>query len=440
MSSEIQLKQIKKNVYLSVFVQLVSFFVSAVLNLLLPKFIDEYEYSYWQTFLLYVSYVPLLHLGFLDGLMLRYSQFDLKCLNKSLIRAQFKIFIAFECVFSACCIGVSQLFFDGVSRILLTFIGFAIVTTNVFTYTSYLFQLTNRINNYAILVLILRILLGVGVFFVILIGGSRFYEICIAYFVAHIAAISWGCLKNRGLYLGKSDSIRNGWREFKENISSGGMLLVANLSSMLLVGGAKMVVQWRYDALTFGQVAFSFNISNLFLTFITAASIAVFPSLKRLDENRLPEFYGKIRNKITPWLFVSLLAYFPGFYILNIWLPNYSSSLLFLGILMPIIVYSSRVTLLTNNYLKALRKEKIMLTINLVSVIVAFVFFGVFAFVFNSILLILLSLVSVIMIHSIVSEIVVMKVIKRPQNKKIIIEVILTCVFIFLTMMFNGVM
>ncbi len=437
MNSTGQDKQIKKNVILSMSVQAVSFLVSLVLNLILPKYIDEYEYSQWQTFLLYVSFVPVLHFGFLDGFMLRYSQYDLDVLDKPLIRSQFKFFLIVEIFLSLCGLVIAQCFFEENAKLIVEFMSFAVITTNLYTYTSYLFQLTNRINKYAVLVLMLRILLGIGVGVVILFGGTHFYEICIVYFVAHAVAIVWGACNNKGLYLGSTVPLADCVHEVKENIASGSMLLIANISSMLLVGGAKMVVQWHEDALVFGQVAFSFNVSNLFLTFVTAASIAVFPSLKRIDEENLPDFYVKVRKSITPLLFLSLLAYFPGYYILNKWLPNYRSSLVYLGILMPIIVYSSRVTLLTNNFLKTLRKEKMMLMINLATVVVAFALFLFFSYMVNSVLLVLLSLVFVVVIQSIVSEIVVLKLIKRTQKKNLMMEIFLTVMFVFSIMCFN---
>ncbi|SHH27613.1 Membrane protein involved in the export of O-antigen and teichoic acid [Fibrobacter sp. UWH9] len=431
-------KQIKKNVLLSLSVQLVSFFVSLILNLILPKFICESEYSYWQTFLLYVSYVPLLHFGFLDGLMLRYSQYDYDSLDKSLIRSQFKIFLSFELFFAAVTTGTGLFIPNETTKVILFFIAFAIVSTNVFTYTSYFFQLTNRISKYAVLVLIQRLLLGVGVLSLIIAGKQYFWEICIVYLFADAVAILWGSIGNKGLYWGQSVSVKEGFRELWKNVSAGVMLLIANLSAMLLVGGAKMFVQWRYDALTFGKVAFSFNVSNLFLTFVTAASVALFPSLKRINQENLPDVYMKIRKSVTPWLFVALLTYFPGCFILEAWLPNYASSLLYLGVLLPIIVFASRVSLLTNNYLKAYRKEKTMLRINLLSVCAAFVMFYISTYILDSILFVLLSLVLVIMVRSIISEIVVMRLIKKKNYESFVVEVLLTVAFILVTMKFNG--
>ena len=76
MSRSISGKRLLKNVSLSIAAQVVSLFVAFILNLIVPKFISEYDYAYWQTYVLYASYVGILHFGILDGIVLRYSQFD----------------------------------------------------------------------------------------------------------------------------------------------------------------------------------------------------------------------------------------------------------------------------------------------------------------------------------------------------------------------------
>ena len=430
----IESRQIKKNVSLTIAVQVVSFAVSLVMNLLLPKFIDEEQYSYWQTFLLYVSYVPLLHLGLLDGLMLRYSQYDYQDLDKSLVRSQFVLFLLMELFFAAIFFTLSFFLKNNVARLIVLFSGIAVISTNVFTYTSYTFQLTNRISKYAILVLCEKILLGIGVVALMVIGASHFYEICYVYFASAFLAICWGYFNNKELYFGKLVSIKKALIEYKENLCSGVMLLLANLSSMFMVGGAKMVVQWRYDTLLFGQVAFAFNVSHLFVTFVSAASVALFPSIKRIDSDKLPSFYEKIRKSMSVILFCTLLLYFPGCYVLGIWLPKYSESLLFVGLLMPIIIFSSKVTLLTNNYLKAYRKEKTMLRINFVSVVVAFISYLLSAYVFDSILLLLVCLDIVVMLRSVASELFVMKLINKKFIQDMVIEFILVSIFIVCAM------
>ena len=55
--NEININQMKKSMLMSVSAQVISFIVSLILNLIVQKYIDEYQYAYWQTFMLYISYV-----------------------------------------------------------------------------------------------------------------------------------------------------------------------------------------------------------------------------------------------------------------------------------------------------------------------------------------------------------------------------------------------
>ena len=58
-------KELKKNITLSICSQVISMLVSFVISFVLPKFLDEMQYAYWQIYILYVSYVGLLHIGLL---------------------------------------------------------------------------------------------------------------------------------------------------------------------------------------------------------------------------------------------------------------------------------------------------------------------------------------------------------------------------------------
>lgn len=438
MQSNISTKVMKKNVVLTVSAQLVSFFVTAVLNLILPKYVSEMDYSNWQTFLLYLGYVPIFHFGFLDGLMLRYSQYDYQSLNKPLVQSQFRLFLGAEVFFALIIFALSFGVENETYRQIVRFISLGIITMNVYAYVSHLFQMTNRISKYVIIVMMMRFGLGVGVIAALLCGANSFYDLCFVYFVSCFLTIFWGVSQNKEMFWGKGKLVDGTIAELKSNVSSGIMLLIANLSSIFFVGGAKMVVQWRYDPLLFGRIAFSFNLVNLFLTFVTAASIAIFPSLKRIDSEHLPDFYVRIRRSMTPLLFVFLALYFPGYYVLKLWLPNYADSLVYLGVLMPMIVYESRVTLLTNNYLKTYRKERLMLVINLVSVAIAFVLFLVSAYMLDSLVILLACLVVVCIVRSIVSEIVVMRIINRRRYASFSVELAAVVLYIFAVKVFNG--
>ena len=161
MKNKIATKQVGKNVLISIFVQVVSLAVSFLMNLIVPKFISELEYAHWQTYMLYVGYVGVLHFGLLDGIVLRYSQYDYDELDKPRIRSQFQLLLAADGILALLVIAATVAFSEGGRRFIFIFVACGIVTKNIYTYTSYTFQITNRISKYAIQVISMRIFYGI---------------------------------------------------------------------------------------------------------------------------------------------------------------------------------------------------------------------------------------------------------------------------------------
>lgn len=435
MSSKIDFAQIKRNIGLSVIAQIISLAVSFIMNLVLPKFISEYQYALWQTYLLYVGYVGILHFGLLDGIVLRYSQYDYEELDKVRIRSQFKCLLVMTNTFCTIAIICVSLFCQNEMRTVFIMTAIGIITRTIFTYTSYSFQITNRIKYYAEMIIGYRIFYGIGVIAMLLLGFHSFYFFCAVDLGSDVFGVLFSLHNNKGLYFGKSLKIKETLEEAKKNISAGILLMISNWSSFLLTGSARMIIQWHWDKLTFGKVSFAFSITNLFLTFVTAISVVLFPSLKRTNKENLPGLYKKIRAVMNPVLIIILIFYYPGCWILKQWLPEYNNSLLYLGILLPIIIFLSKISLLTNNYLKALRKEKTMLIINLISVGAAICMFTFSAYVTNSLKILLFFIVVAIMFCSILSESVVMKELNIFNIREFINEIVMALIFMFTTMM-----
>lgn len=423
--------RIARNIALSLTAQIVSFMVSFLLNLIVPKIIDEYSYANWQMYVLYVSYVGVLHFGLLDGIVLRYSQYDYDNIDKEKIRSQFKLLLWLTSVIMLITLCCSMRFDDITDRLIFSFVALGMVIKNIYTYSSYTFQITNRIDKYVFLVIVDRLFYGTIVAVLLLLKVNAFVFYCAADLGSDVLGILLSARFNKGMYFGKSIPISEAIEEFKINVSSGIMLLLANWSAILLIGAAKIIIQWRWNKLTFGKVSFSFSIINLVLTTVSAVSIVLFPSIKRMKMEELPKLYKEIRNVVIPLLIIVMLAYFPGCKLLNVFLPKYSISLSYLGILLPIIIPSTVVSLLTNNYFKAYRKEKIMLIVNSVSVVIGVILFSLCAYILNNLNTLLIALVISNIIRSFMSEKYISKVIGISINKDFMIETLIMFAFIF---------
>ena len=64
-------KSVIKNLYYTVAANFVTLLISVLLNLFVPKLLGVKEYSYWQLYVFYSSYVGFLHLGWVDGIYLK---------------------------------------------------------------------------------------------------------------------------------------------------------------------------------------------------------------------------------------------------------------------------------------------------------------------------------------------------------------------------------
>ena len=76
--------------YMTIF-NVFSMFITAFLTFLLPKFTDVVDYSLWQLFMFYYGYLGFFHLGWNDGIYIKYGGYKYEELNKISLFSQFWI-------------------------------------------------------------------------------------------------------------------------------------------------------------------------------------------------------------------------------------------------------------------------------------------------------------------------------------------------------------
>ena len=93
-------KSVMKNLYYTVAANFATLGISVLLNLFVPKILGIREYSYWQLYVFYSSYVGFLHLGWLDGIYLKIGGEEYEQLNKRELGSQFWYLMIFEFLLS----------------------------------------------------------------------------------------------------------------------------------------------------------------------------------------------------------------------------------------------------------------------------------------------------------------------------------------------------
>ena len=362
----------KKRLFQEMSYSLVSNIISMVVGMLsvliIPKFIGVDQFGYYQLYLFYIGYVTITALGLADGNYLRIGGKEYDKLNKLEQSSQFWLLMISQSILYLLGIILISTIFTGEERFvyLMVCIGAIIVHARYYIYLS--LQATERIKEYAIIIITER-LMSVLVSIIIVLCGYKGYRLLVALDVIGRGAslvIAVGYCRDYIFIRPKLD--HSNVSLALSNMKAGAMVLFSTLSSTIIVGISRFAVQQAWGIETFSKISLTVSISNMATRCINAVGIVMFPTLRKLEKERLPDIYQKINTLLMSVVFALFIFYQPAVFILGKWLPNYADSLKYAAILLPVCAYECKNVLLVSTYLKTLFKERMLLISNLIAI------------------------------------------------------------------------
>ena len=402
--------------------------------LVLPKIMTMEDYGIWQLFMFYFSYVGFFHFGWIDGIYLRYGGQNFSALSRKTFGGQFWLLLILLLVEFAIVniLLVSGIIKNSILIFVLRVSSIAGVFYIIFAYVNFILQLSDKIKEYARNIILERFLILLLTLICITLIETKYDKVIYVTIMSEFLAMSFGLYTIRDLIFVERDTLYNAMNEAYVNISAGSKLMLANIAGMLILGIIRFGISQEWDIVTFGKVSLTLNISNFLMVFISAVSIVLFPILKRINQDRLAEIYVLLRNILSYSLLAMLITYYPLKILLLYWLPKYSDSLVYMGLLLPICVFESKLQMLVNTYLKSLRQEALMLKINFVSVVFALLMTYVTVVLFHNLKLAILSIVINFAFRLLLAEYFIEKLLSLKLRKDSIEELIVVSSFIFI--------
>lgn len=382
------------------------------------------------SFLLFLS--RFLHFGWEDGIYLRYAGKSFAELDEKIFAGQFYGIIALQIILAVLITIISPFFIDDpIKKVALTCAVWLAPFVNFTNLCNFIMQITNRIKDYAKFLLSERIIFFLGVvFFLLILRKNEFRYMYYAKLISETGLTLIGLYLCRSLLKPRFQSFKNTIKETKENLTVGSKLLMANIASLLIIGIVRYGISVGWDVSTFGKVSLTLGISNFLMVFINSISVVFFPIIKRMDEEKRADIYLTIRNILDIILFAALLSYYPLKCILAWWLPKYADSLIYMSILFPVCVFASKISLLINTYLKSMRKEALMMRINVFSVIISLIVTFITVNVLHSLDLTVLSIVFIYAFQCCIAEIFVSWLLHIRLKKDILTDLLMCGIFI----------
>ena len=420
-----------KNFFRALSANVLRIVFTLVLTLLLPKLLGEQEYGMWQLYLFYLTYASYNSFGWSEGIYLKYGGQEYDKLNKGLVASQVWGVALYELALN-CVIGISVMGFapDSAKKYILwlAFVSAGLDTVRYMLQS--LLQSTNRIKEYARIVMMERVLFfSLAILFIVL--GSRDYTAFIwSEIIARVVSLVYAVCICKDVIFVKAVSVKETLSEAKYLINCGFKLSFASLASQMVIGIVRFAVEQEWGTVVFGKVSLTLSMSNMLITCLMAVSVVLFPVLRRMDEQKLRDLYSVMRMVLTVPLYAVLLAYVPIKWILCLWLPQYAESLKYLAILFPICIYEIRTTILNNTYFKTYRKENYILYVNVATVGISLIFTFVTIGLLKNLDLAVVSIVLLMWIKCLLSEFMLRSMVGRISIRDVLSEIVLTATFI----------
>lgn len=405
--------------------------ISFFQGLIIPKMLGLEQYGYWQLFLFYATYVGLFHLGLPDGVYLLCGGQRRDEIDKASIGSQFVFGMLYQAIFCVILIVVALFFVPIQERAFVVLCtSVYMLTLNAATYLGYVFQAMNETKIFSYSAIVLRVSFFIPLAALLALRVHAFEPYVLAYVFSSVCQLVYCLWHARDFFhagfIGWGAAATESWA----SVRVGFKLLVANLASILVLGIARFAIDRTWDISTFGKLSFALSMVNFFANFVTQASMVLFPALRQSEDEEVAKFYASARDFMMLVFPVAYLVYFPGIWLLGLWLPDYASSFGYLALLLPICVFDSRMEITCTTLFKVRREERLLLRINLVTCAASALGALAGVYLFHDPFFVIAFAVVAIVGRSVWSEYYLNGALASPAGGRSLAEMALTLVFL----------
>lgn len=334
-------------------------------NFLLPKYLSVEAYAQIKTFLMYVGYVGVLHLGYSDGMYLRYGGVQITPKIREALSTDIKTMRNFQLL-----VGILFLTVALFSRNpVLIASAIAIIPVNMTNYYKYLLQATGEFQSYSRILNFITISTAVPILGLLLAGIREQYDYyLLVYLLVDVGIcfyLEWVATRKYKLK-SCSFSVSESIAIFTENIRDGFFLMLGTFSSIILTGMDRWFIKVLMDNTAFAMYSFAVSMEGLMDVAVSPISTTLYNYFcVHTDRVELK----KIKNQIIIFATLIVACAFPAKFVLETFLTRYMEAGSVIFYLFASQIFYIIIKCFYVNLYKAQKKQKIYFA-KLVTVIV----------------------------------------------------------------------
>ncbi|PKG23705.1 MATE family efflux transporter [Niallia nealsonii] len=340
-----------------VFVDLFSLLSGIFSIFFLPKIMSVEQYSIYRTFGLYIAYSGVFHLGFSDGIYIRYGGKNKNEVNNREIRGYYNRLAIFVTVISIVMLAISFYIED----IILRYFALYILPFNLIHFYKLFYRAIGEFDRYSLLQGIQSVFNFVPLLIFLIISSKGANYLIVMQLVGIIAV---SLLLNLYLLKKEKSIIKNNKIEYKVLlgiISTGFTVMIANLCSTVFFSIDRWLIKISFTNADFAYYSFAVSLLSLFSYLIASFTNIAYPFLARAKENEIEDINHKLKNYILMFSFLFINIYYIISAFIEIYIPDYIPSLNYLYILFLTLPFLGVINVVYSNLYKAQKKVKLYL-------------------------------------------------------------------------------
>lgn len=296
---------------------IINLVINVLTSFILPKYLSVDSYAAIKTYNLYIAYIGVLSLGYVDGMFLKYGGIELRSLDKDDLSTNVNTFRIFQLFVVLILFATGLLWGD---YIFLAFIA-STLPTNMIGYFRSFYQSTGEFKGYSRIMNITTgatFIINVVLIFVFKIDNYKMY---LALYVL-LNVIIWLLLE---IYFVKIINCKHSFLSFSikeiiENVKRGILLMMGNFSNIILTSMDRWFIKFLMDTMAFAQYSFACSMENFINVAVTPLTVTLynyFCKIKDIDQIR------KIRNITILFGSALISSAFVGKFVLEVYLKQY---------------------------------------------------------------------------------------------------------------------
>ena len=416
--------------------QLIVLVCGLVKVLIIPLFLNITDYGYWQLYVFYVSYVGLLTFGYNDGIYLNFGGQKLNKIMSKQLRGSNILYLFLILVGVFATITLASLFEDSDKYTVFLAVAVNVAIMGIISNISMTLQASSRFKDFSFINSADKLFFTFSLLALIKPPLQSFEFLIIADIFAKCLLLVVIMAKHWRLFFGSISYLKTSYYQFHLNIKTGMLLLIANLSSMLILGVGRIIVEYYGSMEDYAYYAFGSTMSAVILVGVTGISIVLYPNIKRLPSEGYRYYFDNIQELYSVLLVIIIATYFIATSFINLIAIEYLPVLEYLNVLFAIIALQGKMQILISTFYKAFRLERRLLTANLSSLTIIGITSLVIFLISNSVTMLAYTILIVMCLRVFASEIYLYYYLRKNLDMKIFTDLAIVLTFLIITSVF----